>query len=67
MHHLDLRVQLLAGFSLFVATANVETFLRFALLILSIVYTSYKIYDAYIEKKKKCKLEDNHKEEENTL
>jgi hypothetical protein len=67
MHHLDLRVQLLAGFSLFVASAaNVETFLRFALLILSIVYTSYKIYDAYVEKKKKCKLKDTDSEE-NTL
>jgi hypothetical protein len=67
MHHLDLRVQLLAGFSLFVATAtNVETFLRFSLLILSIVYTSYKLYDSYIEKKKKCKLKDNESEE-NTL
>jgi hypothetical protein len=67
MHHLDLRVQLLAAFSLFVATANVETFLRFSLLILSIIYTSYKIYDAYIEKKKKCKLENNYKEEGNVL
>ena len=65
MHHLDLRVQLLAGFSLFVATAtNVETFLRFSLLILSIAYTSYKLYDAYIEKKKKCKLKDNNIEED---
>ena len=67
MHHLDLRVQILAGFSLFVASAaNVETFLRFSLLILSIVYTSYKLYDSYIEKKKKCKLKDNESEE-NTL
>lgn len=65
MHHLDLRVQLLAGFSLFVATAtNVETFLRFSLLILSIAYTSYKLYDAYVEKKKKCKLKDNDIEED---
>jgi hypothetical protein len=65
MHHLDLRVQLLAGFSLFVATAtNVETFLRFSLLILSIAYTSYKLYDAYVEKKKKCKLKDNNIEED---
>jgi hypothetical protein len=65
MHHLDLRVQLLAGFSLFVATAtNVETFLRFSLLILSIAYTSYKLYDSYVEKKKKCKLKDNDIEED---
>jgi hypothetical protein len=54
MHHLDLRVQLLTGLALLISTTQqVETFLRFILLGLSIVYTVYKIYDRFNEKKDK--------------
>ena len=53
MHHLDLRVQLLVGIVLaIITTQHVETFLRFVLLGLSIIYTIYKLYDRFQEKKK---------------
>lgn len=52
MHHVDLRVQFLAGLTLLISTTQqVETVLRFILLGLSIVYTIYKIYDRFNEKK----------------
>ena len=51
MHHFDLKVYLLTGTALLVSTTQAETFLRFTLLTLSIVYTAYKIYDRFIEKK----------------
>jgi hypothetical protein len=54
MHHFDLRVQFLAGLVLLISTTQqVETFLRFILLTLSIIYTLYKIYDRFKEKNKK--------------
>jgi hypothetical protein len=56
LHQVDLKVQLLAGFAILVAsTAEVETFLRFLLLIVSIVYTIYKIIDRFKEKAKEKK------------
>lgn len=56
LHHIDLKVQLLAGFAILVAsTAEVETFLRFLLLIASIIYTIYKIIDRFKEKAKEKK------------
>lgn len=55
-HNIDLKVQILAAFAIIVAsTAEVETFLRFALLIVSIVYTVYKIIDRFQEKAKEKK------------
>ena len=51
MQHFDLKVYLLTIIALVSPMAQVETFLRFALLILSIVYTIYKIYDRFQEKK----------------
>ena len=54
MNHLDLRVQFLAGLVLLISTTQqVETFLRFILLTLSIVYTIYKIYERFKEKRSK--------------
>jgi hypothetical protein len=54
MHNLDLRVQFLAGLVLLISTTQqVETILRFILLTLSIIYTIYKIYDRFKEKKSK--------------
>jgi len=56
IHHVDLKVQLLAGFAIIVASiAEVETFLRFLLLIVSIIYTIYKIIDRFKEKEKEKK------------
>jgi hypothetical protein len=53
MHQFDLRVQFIAGLVLLISTTQqVETFLRFILLTLSIVYTLYKIYDRFKEKDK---------------
>ena len=53
MNHIDLRVQFLAGLTLLISTTQqVETFLRFILLGLSIVYTVYKIYDRFKNKDK---------------
>ena len=54
MNYIDLRVQLLTGLTLLISTTQqVETVLRFILLGLSIVYTVYKIYDRFKEKKSK--------------
>ena len=54
MHNLDLRVQLIAGITLLLTTTQtVETFLRFTLLGLSIIYTIYKLYDRFKEKNNK--------------
>jgi|688.fasta_scaffold481312_3 hypothetical protein len=56
LHQVDLKVQLLAGFAIIVASiAEVETFLRFLLLIVSIIYTIYKIVDRFKEKEKEKK------------
>jgi hypothetical protein len=54
MHHsIDLKVQMLAALAIIVAsTEQVETFLRFSLLIVSIIYTIYKIIDRFKEKRK---------------
>ena len=51
-HHIDLRVQLLAALAVIVASQQVETVLRFTLLILSIIYTIYRLVDRFEEKKK---------------
>jgi hypothetical protein len=51
-HHIDLRVQLLAAIAVLATSQKVETFLRFALLILSIVYTVYRLIDRFEEKRK---------------
>ena len=58
MHHFDLKVYLLTGTALLVSATQVETFLRFTLLTLSIIYTGYKIYDRYVEKKNTNKEDD---------
>lgn len=58
MHHFDLKVYLLTGTALLVSATQAETFLRFTLLTLSIIYTGYKIYDRYVEKKIKTKEND---------
>ena len=66
LHHVDLKVQLLAGFAILVASiAEVETFLRFLLLIVSIIYTIYKIIDRFKEKaKEKNGITTKHKDDE---
>lgn len=52
LNHVDLKVQILAGFAIIVAsTEQVETFLRFFLLIVSIIYTIYRLVDRFIEKR----------------
>jgi len=52
-HNLDLKVQLMAALAIAVATSQkVETILRFTLLILSIVYTIYRLIDRFQEKRK---------------
>lgn len=56
MHHIDLRVQFLTAVTLLISTTQqVEMILRFVLLGVSIVYTLYKIYDRFEEKKDKTK------------
>jgi hypothetical protein len=56
LHNIDLKVQLLAAFAIIVAsTEQIETFLRFTLLIVSIIYTVYRIIDRFIEKRKEKK------------
>jgi len=51
-HHIDLKVQFIAAIAILVASQQVETFLRFTLLILSIIYTVYRLIDRFDEKKK---------------
>ena len=56
LYHVDLKVQLLAMFAIIVAsTEQVETFLRFLLLIVSIIYTIYKLIDRFREKRNEKK------------
>ena len=52
MLHIDLKVQFFAGLVLLISTTQqIETVLRFTLLILSIVYTIYRLIDRFKEKK----------------
>lgn len=49
LQHFDLKVYLFTGIALLVSLQNYETMLRFILLILSILYTVYKIIDRFKE------------------
>ena len=54
MWHIDLKVQLVVAITILLTTSEkVETILRFTLLILSIIYTIYRLVDRFEEKKKK--------------
>ena len=51
-HNIDLKVQLVAAIAILIASQQVETILRFTLLILSIIYTVYRLIDRFEEKRK---------------
>ena len=57
MNHIDLKVYLFTAIALTVSVQNYEVFLRFVLLILSILYTIYKIIDRFKEQAEKKKNE----------
>lgn len=59
--HFDLKLYFLTVTSLFISMQQGELILRFTLLILSIIYTIYKIIDRFKEQKNK------HKENEELL
>jgi hypothetical protein len=60
MHsHFDLKLYFLTVTALFISMQQVELILRFTLLILSIIYTVYKIIDRFKEQKNKTKDNDN--------
>lgn len=50
--HFDLKLYFLTVTSLFISVQQGELILRFTLLILSIIYTIYKIIDRFKEQKK---------------
>ena len=52
IHHIDLKVQFVAALAILIASQQVETILRFTLLILSIIYTIYRLIDRFQEKRK---------------
>lgn len=51
----------LNALTIYLSFTNLETTLKILLLIISIIYTSMKIYD-WVLTKAKCKNEDNSKE-----
>lgn len=51
----------LNALTIYLSFTNLETTLKILLLIISIIYTSMKIYD-WVLIKSKCKNEDNNKE-----
>lgn len=56
MHsNFDLKLYFLTITALFISMQQVEMILRFTLLILSIIYTVYKIIDRFKEQKNKTK------------
>lgn len=56
MHsNFDLKLYFLTVTALFISMQQVEMILRFTLLILSIIYTVYKIIDRFKEQKNKRK------------
>lgn len=68
IHHIDLKVQAVAAIAILAASQQVETVLRFTLLILSIVYTIYRLIDRFEEKhRQKNKIVNPEDESENTL
>jgi hypothetical protein len=62
-HHIDLKVQFMTAIAILIASQQVETFLRFTLLLLSIVYTIYRLIDRFDEKKKEKFKQDAEKQQ----
>jgi len=62
MDQCSIRVYTLNAITLIISLTNLEASLKILLLIISIVYTSMKIYDWLIFKIKKNKNADNNKE-----
>lgn len=58
IQHFDLKVYLFTALALMVSLQDYEVFLRFVLLILSILYTIYKIIDRFQEQSDKKKKDE---------
>lgn len=61
MDHDSIKLYMLNALTIYLSFTNLETTLKILLLIISIIYTSMKIYD-WVLTKAKCKNEDNSKE-----
>jgi hypothetical protein len=53
MNHEDLKLAVLNGGTMALSFANIEATLKIILLLVSIVYTGYKIYELYEARKNK--------------
>ena len=60
MSHDSVKLYMLNALTIYLSFTNLETTLKILLLIISIIYTSMKIYD-WISINTKCKNEDNSK------